>query len=175
MAEQEPNTDEQPQDWEGYFNYRAQLEQLRVQQVTTFDSSIVNLASGALGLSVVLLTALAALMPPVSIWVLFGAWIVFVLCIVANLVSYQTGAKAAEVEIAGLDAEMRGEQPVKKGQWRNLTLYLNRSIVLLFPVGAIFLLVFAALNAMAVGDRQSPSASAPITTQIDSEAERGMK
>lgn len=171
MVGQDSGTDEQPKDWEGYFSYRAHLEQLRVQQVTAFDSSIVNLASGALGLSVVLLTALAALMPPVHIWVLFGAWIVFVLCIVANLISYQAGAKAAEVEMTALDAEMQGEQPAKTGKWRTLTLYLNRIVVFLFPIGAIFLLVFAALNAIAVGDHQSSFASVPPTTQIDSGTE----
>jgi len=169
MTEQDSEGAEQPKDWDGYFAYRAQLEQLRVQQVTAFDSSIVNLASGALGLSVVLLTALAAIMKPVSIEVLFGAWIVFVVCIVANLISYQTGAKAAEVEMAALDAEMRGEPPPSSSGWKKITLYLNRSIVSLFPIGAVLLLVFAALNAMAVGERRSSPDMKQPTEQTSSE------
>lgn len=156
MADQATEIEERPKDWEGYFAYRSQLEQLRVQQVMTFDNSIVNLASGALGLSVLLLTALAAFMRPVHIWVLFIAWIAFVLCIVANLVSYQAGAKAAAVEMAALDAEMRGENPAVNSKWKTATLYLNRCVVFLFPIGAIFLLAFAALNAMAISERQIP-------------------
>ncbi|MGI6852060.1 hypothetical protein [Mesorhizobium sp. 1B3] len=170
MAEQPPNGDEEPKDWEGYFSYRSQLEHLRVQQVTAFDSSIVNLASGALGLSVVLLTALAAFMRPVHIWVLFVAWIVFVLCIIANLVSYQTGAKAAEVEMAALDRGMRGESPAANPKWKTVTLFLNRSVVSLFPIGSIFLLVFAALNAMAVSERQVSPAAKPAGEQTNNQS-----
>lgn len=160
-----PNEDAD-RDWEGYYSYRAELERLRVGQVASFDSSIVNLASGALGLSVVLLTALAAIMKPVSLDILFAAWAAFVLCIVANLSSYQTGAKAAEMEIQALDAEMRGEARVSPKIWRKLTIALNRSVVVLFPSGAILLLLFAAFNAHAVSHRESGDYAIESTTSL---------
>jgi hypothetical protein len=154
-------TEEALLNWDVYINHRDKLDQLRVSQLTAFDASIITLSSGALGLSVILLTAFAAIVKPVGLGWLFASWAIFVATIVMNLISYVTGAKAAENEIVALDSEMRKESKKSKNLWAGATRLLNGSVIVLFPFGAAFLLAFSALNAVAV-EPKSSATSAPL-------------
>jgi hypothetical protein len=141
----EPPTE---QEWEAYPKRREYLEQLRVTQLSVFDSSVITLCSGALGLSVALLAALSAIFRPIWFSLLFAAWGIFILTTVLTRISYKTGARTAEAEMENLDAKMSGKKPMAP-EWPALvTRWLNRTVIALFPIGALLLLSFAAINAM---------------------------
>lgn len=155
---------EQNQTWEIYSTHRKSLEEIRVQQINTFDKAILTMSSSALGLSIVLISSFAVSGKLVGIPYLFISWVLFVATITANLFSYSTSAFGAERIMEKMDEAMtRGELYTEKsGFWVACTHILNRSTIVTFAAGAVFLLLFAFQNARALESKPAEPSKSPI-------------
>ncbi|MER9094430.1 hypothetical protein NKI34_25675 [Mesorhizobium sp. M0700] len=129
-----PETSEPPagMDWETYYAHRNRLDEIRVQQSSAFDKSILTLSSGGLAFSLVVLQSIPNPKNIVANQVLVWSWILFVVAILMNVLSYYVSSKAAEV------SNFRDK----------LTRILNSASGILFATGAVCLLVFAYKNGM---------------------------
>lgn len=133
-----------------YLDHRRRLDELRVSQIVSLDKALLALSSGALGLSVVLLTDMIPEATPTSPEWLVACWISFALAIGINLFSYQLSAWAAEQDMYNLDRR------VIEGDWsgrdtnrfNDVTKYANLLAAICFGIGAACLLVFAYHNAL---------------------------
>ncbi|MBB6414242.1 hypothetical protein [Mesorhizobium sangaii] len=132
-------------DWETYYAHRNRLDEIRVEQSSSFDKSILTLSSGALAFSLVVLKGFHDQNIKVALGFLVVSWTLFVFAILFNVLSYFVSSKAAEVAIERLDTCMRTqnwEVEVSKF-WDKVTRKLNSMSGILFAMGAICLLIFA--------------------------------
>lgn len=160
--------------WEIYINHRKHIEELRTNQINIFDKAILTMSTGALGLSILLISTFAQKGSVVDTASLAISWGLFVTCITSNLLSYGASALAAASAIKNMDEAMqKGELSIGEGGiWVQITRALNGLAVISFAVGAIFLLAFAMANASAVEARAEEQATAtgePTTLPLSPE------
>ncbi|WP_265519479.1 hypothetical protein [Nitratireductor luteus] len=141
--------DDHERNWEVYINHRKHIDELRTNQINTFDKAILTMSTGALGLSILLISTFAQKGNLVDTKSLVISWSLFLACITFNLFSYGTSALAAASVIKKMDKEMlKGKLSTDEGGlWLHLTRALNGFAIVFFAAGAIFLLVFAMANA----------------------------
>ncbi|MER8584800.1 hypothetical protein NKH19_06040 [Mesorhizobium sp. M1338] len=147
-----PETSEPPagMDWETYYSHRNRLDEIRVQQSSAFDKSILTLSSGGLAFSLVVLQSIRDPKSIVDNQFLVWSWILFVAAILMNVLSYYVSSKAAEVAIAHMDRRMKEQdwEGTDSNFRDKLTRILNSASGILFATGAVCLLVFAYQNGM---------------------------
>lgn len=126
------------------------MNEHRVEQHAFFDRSLLTLASGAIGISLPLVTYLTTQGPLEAKIALATAWVMLALSLTLNLVSYLTGARDAMREIVSIDTELRTGTDTSgaSNPDRNITSVLNYMSLFMFCVGTFFLLTFAYINAM---------------------------
>lgn len=163
MSEDDSDLDHK---WEIYVKHRDSLESIRVDQVNIFDRSIQTLSSGALGFSLVLVSAFAIGGKILGTNYLILAWLCLLVTIGSNLCSYKASADEIEREIGAMDSDMREGKlrDTKRSRWSSPTEWLNLASIIFFLVGAGFLLCFGYVNAR---DMEKSSISEVGSTDSD--------
>jgi len=136
---------------EDYIAFRASVNEVRVEQLKSFDSAILGLSTAALGFSITLIEFMGD-RAIVVIPALISSWVFFVFSIMLNVWSYFFSARAAERLIKSLDESYIqnkwGEEV--RNFWDVFTRYVNLMTGLLFVAGTVSLLVFTYYNATGV-------------------------
>jgi hypothetical protein len=121
---------------------RTYFDALR-EEARKFDTHILTLAGGALGLS---LTFIRNLIPsgqePRAKALIISAWSCFGLTLLIILVSFMTSQAACEKEI--IDLENR--KPISNNRWRIITKAFNILSIATFITGVVLFVIFAAVN-----------------------------
>ncbi|PBB88396.1 hypothetical protein [Mesorhizobium sp. WSM3876] len=133
---------------EAYFEHllkhREAMVELRSDQLTTLDKSILSVSSGALGISIVFMDKIGGGSAGISGYLL-ASWVCFGAAISANITSYFTGSADAQREIDKLDNCVINSTPYQSGGnlFRGATRLLNVAALVLFIFGVISLAVHA--------------------------------
>jgi hypothetical protein len=129
--------------------HRQSLHQTKHDQAKSFDSGVLTLSSGALGLSVFLLDKLVQPHLPWTRWILAGSWVFFVLAIFSTLLSFFSSQAAHQTLIDEWDEIWRRQSAPEKpicNRYNRCTKCLNWLSASLFFIGVAMLAVFAMLN-----------------------------
>jgi hypothetical protein len=121
-------------------DFRRFLNEAEHTASRDYDRLITTLASGALGLSIVFVHDIAP--HPTHLPWLVSAWLCFAASLLSTLVSYLTGLKGIRVMIVDIAA---GKKPQRSFSSR-VTVFLNRSALVLFGLGVVMFIFFAAFN-----------------------------
>ncbi|KAA3451644.1 hypothetical protein C7I87_06460 [Mesorhizobium sp. SARCC-RB16n] len=130
--------------FEGLLKHREAMVELRSDQLTTLDKSLLSVSSGALGISIVFMDKIGGGSAPVSGYLL-TSWICFGAAISANITSYFTGGEDAQREIQKIDRCIITSTGYESGgnPFRGLTQALNVAALVLFILGVISLALHA--------------------------------
>ena len=132
---------------DGLLEHWKQTLELRNDQFTTFDKSILWASGGALALTVANVDKIAG--PAGMTGLLILCWMAFAVSISLNIVSYWTSAQDAEVELEKIKDSIEGEKGYDHGNvYRKITFSLNLSALLLFLGGIVLLLLHSYFNLM---------------------------
>lgn len=130
-----------------FLERRKELADLGASQLATFDKTLLFLASGAIGLSVVFAQALSLNGEIKQIDVLGLSWGLFVFSLLANMLSYVSGWLDTKREIDFMDEHYpSGWREPHENPAREVTSTLNFFAGLSFAMGIIPLLVFTFNN-----------------------------
>lgn len=122
--------------------WRTYLAEADHQASQDLDKAIMTLSSGAFGLSLVFVHDIAP--TPVDTGWMVGAWVAFVLSLLAVMVSFLASQAAIRHDIAQIDA---GATPrTKASGWSKATRFLTIGGVALLVTGVALLLVFGSKN-----------------------------
>ena len=130
--------------------YRRFLIEAEKEAQGSWDRTLLTLAAGAIGISVVFLRDLAGPGTVEKPWALISAWVFWTLTLICVLISFFTSRNALRHAISETDAALKEkldnspDQP--GGRWTRATEWLNRIGVPLFIAGIILLFIFAAAN-----------------------------
>jgi hypothetical protein len=139
-------------DWQtALLKQREKLDELRTQQLTSFDTALMTLSTGAIGASILLLQWMVTTTgAPKCLVLLAVAWGCFLIAILANLLSFQISALDVGSEIRNIDQEIRsGElKEPRRNHFRALGHVLNWVSFFSFTFGTTLLFFFAYTNAI---------------------------
>ncbi len=136
----EPKTDQQYRD-----EYRAQLLDYAKQSQTSYDSTLITLSGGALGISFAFVNQFIGNAPIRGMPLLMTAWICWVISLGAMLFSFYSSNRALQKVVEAIDkGESLSERP--GGRLDELTGGLNAISGILLVVGVIVVVWFALLN-----------------------------
>ena len=136
----EPKTDQQYRD-----DYRTQLLDYAKQSQTDYDSTLITLSGGALGISFAFVNQFIGDAPIVGFPLLVVAWICWVISLIAVLLSFYTSNRALHKVVESIDSG----QPLTArpgGRLDKVTAWLNGISGVLFVVGVIAMMWFAVRN-----------------------------
>lgn len=114
-----------------------QIFELRKESDMQFDKQLRYIAAGAIALSV---TLIASIKEITLNWVLLVAWILLILTLLINLISYRVAVKAMDFDIKNHPANSSDN---KYNKWTN---GLNVSSIVTLVAGLILLVLFFFLN-----------------------------
>lgn len=123
------------------------LDELAADQQRLLDRSLITLASGSFGLSLIFANAIAP--EPSSEWLLAVAWLGFAVSIVATLISFRASADATEAVAEHERIAMRDDREVDAAVvklWGKVVNSWNTAAIATFVVGVITLVTFAGIN-----------------------------
>lgn len=131
----------------GLLEYWKQTIELRNDQITTFDKSVLWASGGALALTIANVEKISGPMGVTSL--LLYCWASFTASIAVNIISYWTGAQDSEMELKKIRISIEKETLYSHGNfYRTVTSVLNFSALLLFLVGISFLLAHSYVHLM---------------------------
>lgn len=136
----EPKTNQQYRD-----DYRAQLLDYAKQSQTSYDTTLITLSGGALGISFAFVNQFIGDDPMVNLPFLQTAWICWVVSLGAMLASFYTSNRALHDVVKAIDSG----QPLDAkpgGRLDKVTAWLNGIAGVLFVVGVISMMSFALRN-----------------------------
>ncbi len=125
--------------------YRRALVSLEQQSQKAFDTTVVTLAGGALGLSFAFLKDILKGQPPIRPGLILAAWILWVVTLTIVLTSYYTSALAMRKGIRQLDAGGLASRPTG-GLFAHVTTVLNALALAAFIVGLLLAGFFLRAN-----------------------------
>lgn len=131
----------------GLLEYWKQTIELRNDQITTFDKSVLWASGGALALTIANVEKISG--PSGVTPLLIYCWASFTASIAVNITSYWTGAQDSEMELSKIRASIEREAQYSHGNlYRTVTSVLNFSALLLFLIGISFLLTHSYVHLM---------------------------
>lgn len=131
----------------GLLEYWKQTIELRNDQITTFDKSVLWASGGALALTIANVEKISG--PTGVTPLLIYCWASFTASIAVNIISYWTSAQDSETELRKIRASIEKETHYSHGNfYRAVTSVLNFSALLLFIVGISFLLAHSYVHLM---------------------------
>jgi hypothetical protein len=140
-------TEDNPYSNENYlYTYRAQLENVAIQQINTFDKSLLTLSSAAVGISVVYLGTGSFHLELHTKVFLSLAWTSLLGAILCNLISYITSYYEKIDVIDRVDQILRSgqfNQEIFVDRSKDWTRALNIVSLILFVLGTCLLASFA--------------------------------
>jgi hypothetical protein len=148
--------------FEGLLKHREAMVELRSDQLTTLDKSLLSISSGALGISIVYMDKIGGGSAGVSN-LLLASWFCFGAAISANIISYFTGGEDAQREIKKIDKCIITSAVYESGgnPFRGATQALNVVALVLFILGVSFLTLHAYTSTRTVAN--GPSTTVPPT------------
>lgn len=125
--------------------YRAQLLEYAKESQTSYDTTLITLASGALGISFAFVGQFIGNDPVQGPYLLASSWICWIVTLALILLSFATSRLALYKAVRQVDS---GEQlSANPGGWLNrLTEMLNVLAGLLFFGGVVAMMCFAYIN-----------------------------
>jgi hypothetical protein len=136
----EPKTEQQYRD-----EYRAQLLEYAKQSQTSYDSTLITLSGGALGISFAFVNQFIGNDPIRGMPLLVAAWVCWVISLGAVLLSFYSSSRALQKVVNAMDrGEALAEMP--GGRLDQLTGWLNAVSGVLLVVGVVVIIWFALLN-----------------------------
>ncbi len=142
-----------------YLSERQSLTEARKASLSQFDSGILTLAAGGLGISIALIDKIAPHPIEWTKWILLLSWVAFAMSLLSTLCSFFTSAKACKVQIdinthsylaeyeekkTGRIAAATKVEP--KNRMAAVTKFLTFMSGVFFFLGVIFLCAFAFVN-----------------------------
>lgn len=94
MKSEERQADYDEMHHQNYLDHVKTLTEIESQQIKSFDKSVLSVASGALGLSLLFSERLAPSVPVLS-WLLYAAWGLLCLSILSTMLSFLLAAEAS--------------------------------------------------------------------------------
>ena len=129
------------QDW---VQYRRDLMTLEQKAQEKYDTTVVYLSSGALGISFAFVDNFIKEGSIQSVGWLIFAWVTWGLSVTMALGSFYTSAQAMRRTIKDIDA---GKSLTRPGGWYDMvTIVLNLASGMLFLAGVVFLTTFIVVN-----------------------------
>jgi hypothetical protein len=156
--------------YQAYLDERKTLVEGEQKSVAHFDSTILTLAAGALGVSLVFIEKIAPEPLPRTLWLLYGAWGAYAGSLLVILISFLTSGRAFRRQRKILEdtfwPDVRLNADVRNG-WTVATRFLNIGSVVIFFIGTCFLVQFSVTNlAHKVRLGATMAASAPLTNVV---------
>ena len=110
-----------------------QIFELRKESDMLFDKQIRYISSGAIALSVTLISSIRE----ISLnWLLLVAWICLILTLLLNLISYKVAVKALDYDI------LEKPKTPSENKYDKLTSIINICSILTLIAGLVFLVLF---------------------------------
>lgn len=136
----EPKSEQQYRD-----EYRSQLLEYAKQSQNSYDTTLITLSGGALGISFAFVNQFIGDDPMVSFPLLVIAWTCWIISLVAVLFSFATSNHALRKVVESMD---RGQPLSEKpgGKLDRLTSWLNAISGILFAIGVVAMMWFAISN-----------------------------
>jgi hypothetical protein len=125
--------------------YRNQLVLAEAESQRSYDTTLISLSGGALGLSISFITNIVSKDHMAVKWLLVSAWGAWAFSLLVMLASFLASAAALREAIKQVDTRTIYEQP-PGGRYDCLTLWLNRTGGLLFVCGVILIVIFIGMN-----------------------------
>ena len=135
-------------DVQALLDHRKQLDDLRINQITSYDKALLWLSTGGIGLSLLVLQSVTERQRPAELFAIVLCWLFFAAAIVLNLMSYQTSFEDVTKEISKIDADIAAGRYVSEegNLFRSLTVWLNRLTLFCFGSGTMMLFYFTYKN-----------------------------
>ena len=145
-------------------DYRRQVQELASKSQEDFDKTVLTLAGGALGISLVFIKDVVGGKPLTDPNFLFWAWLCWGSSTTATLVSHLTSHWAHKRTVRQVNTgTIRSERP--GGFWSPATSFLNIAAAVLYLAGLILLVLFAKANFQTSGEKDgSTQASVAAAT-----------
>lgn len=126
-------------------HWKRTLE-LRNDQITTFDKSVLWASGGALALTIANVDKLGGASDGVGI-LLLASWLSFAISVCSNVISYWTSTQDAECELERIRESVEEGRPYVVGnRYRTATYVFNFMALGLFLIGVFLLITHAYLN-----------------------------
>jgi hypothetical protein len=128
--------------------YRKLLDEYESKATEDFDKTIVALAGGALGTSLVFIEKVVPVGGAQHLWVLAVSWGLLILAVLCNLMSFMSAMQSMRWELQLLDGHRMLSSPDQPagGTWRKWTNVFNWIAITSCVLGIMLLFTFAALN-----------------------------
>ena len=126
-----------------YMKERQLLIGLEVESSKSFDKALLLFSSGAIVLSV---TFLEKFNTDIFFCLLVASWVLWLLSILAQLLSYFVGAQAMRRELAILNEQYKNQTESKLNELAGWPTTLNIVALITFLIGAVTFLGFITLN-----------------------------
>jgi hypothetical protein len=132
-----------------YLEERKALFNASLTTAQSFDKSILTLAASALGISLTFIKQIAPNPNPNTLWLLFGAWLLFALSILSTLIAILMSQEASlqAIEIVEQLVNASNRKTPNNGL-STCTKIFNYASIFLFALGTAALTTFCALNLM---------------------------
>ena len=126
-------------------DYRTQLLDYAKQSQTSYDSTLITLSGGALGISFAFVNQFIGDAPMSGLPLLLVAWICWIASLGAVLLSFYTSNRALLMVVDKID---EGQELTQRpgGRIDQLTVRLNAASPILLLIGIIAIVWFALLN-----------------------------
>lgn len=134
--------------YQTYIDERKSLVEGEAKSADQFDKTLVTLAGGALGVSLVFLEKIAPQPKPSSLIFLYFAWGGFVVSLLLILASFLTSQYAYRRQRRILEIRFFDENEDTRNFWLRGTQWLNWSAIMVFIFGACMLVVFSVTNVL---------------------------
>lgn len=134
---------------QAFLQFRTELMSAREKSYEQFDSAILTLSSGGLGLSVAFLDNVVELETAGATWVLVGSWILFAVAILATMSSFLCSQAAIDRTIEHARAyyvDDDREALKRRNPFSIATRWLNLAAALFFLLAVSMTIVFVSIN-----------------------------
>jgi hypothetical protein len=132
--------------YQTYINERNSLITAEKESSQYFDKAILTLAAGALGLSLTFIDKIAPSPKGCTLYLLSVAWIFFCASMLSTLISFLTSQSACRKQREILENEFFSKTKAIKNTTSKITNILNWIAIILFILGAAFLVAFSLVN-----------------------------
>ena len=134
--------------YQTYIDERKSLVEGEAKSADQFDKTLVTLAGGALGVSLVFLEKIAPQPKPSSLIFLYLSWGGFVVSLLLILASFLTSQYAYRRQRRILEVKFFNENEDTRNFWLRGTQWLNWSAIVVFIFGACMLVAFSVTNVL---------------------------
>lgn len=146
-----------------YGETRADLLKRQLSNSENADRAILSVSTAALGFSLAFLKDIVPILTATHTWLLYSSWLLFVMAIVATLLSFFTSQKAIDAQLEFADRYYIQQDESAKDAltiFFRATDYLNNAASIIFVTGLFASCVFVGINLekeQSVTDKQATS------------------